>query len=53
MFYLHLKLTLLNMDSRRGDILQPRKWNELSNDIRINVGTREIVNRIRLLNFRD
>ena len=30
-----------------------KEWNELSNDIRINIGTREIVNRIRLLNFRD
>ena len=29
------------------------KWNELSNDIRINVGSNEIVNRIRLLNFGD
>ncbi|XP_020609845.1 uncharacterized protein LOC110048399 [Orbicella faveolata] len=30
-----------------------QKWNELSNDIRIKVGTNEIVNRIRSLNFGD
>lgn len=30
-----------------------KKWNELSNDIRIKVGTNEIVNRIRSLNFGD
>jgi len=30
-----------------------KKWNELSNDIRIKAGTNEIVNRIRSLNFGD
>ena len=30
-----------------------KKWNELSNDIRIKVGTNEIVSRIRSLNFGD
>ena len=30
-----------------------KKWNELSNDIRIKVGTNEIVNKIRSLNFGD
>jgi len=30
-----------------------KKWNELSNDIRIKVGTNETVNRIRSLNFGD
>jgi len=30
-----------------------KKWNELSNDIRIKVGTNEIVNRIRSLNSGD
>jgi len=30
-----------------------KKWNEVSNEIRIKVGINEIVNRIRLLNFGD
>lgn len=30
-----------------------KKWNELSDDIRIKAGTNEIVNRIRYLNFGD
>ena len=30
-----------------------KKWNELSNDIRIKAGTNKIVNRIRSLNFGD
>ena len=30
-----------------------KKWNELSNDVRIKAGTNEIVNRIRSLNFGD
>ena len=30
-----------------------KKWNELSNDIRIKASTKEIVNRIRSLNFGD
>ena len=35
------------------DIFGAKKWNELSNDVKIKAGTNEIVNKIRSLNFED
>ena len=52
--------TLPNMDFntikyglRSWRYFAAKKWNELSNDIRIKAGTNKIVNRIRSLNFGD
>ena len=52
MLNLNLKLTLpckYGLNSWR--YFAAKKWNELSNDIRIKESTNEIVNRIRSLNF--
>lgn len=49
MFYLYLKLTLL----KSWRYFAAKKWNELSNDVRIKAGTKEIVDRLRSLNFGD
>ena len=54
MLNLNLKLTLpckYGLNSWR--YFAAKKWNELSNDIRIKESTNEIVNRIRSLNFGD
>ena len=54
MLNLNLKLTLpceYGLNSWR--YFAAKKWNELSNNIRIKESTNEIVNRIRSLNFGD
>ena len=53
MFYLYLKLTLPNIGLKSWRYFAAKKWNEISNDVSIKVGTNEIVNRIRSLNFGD